>query len=157
MTHVDVQLACDDPDVPRADRIREWVSSAVAAAAVPTTRESEVSVRVVNIEEMQTLNREYRDTDKPTNVLSFPGGDAAGLPDEETVGLGDVIICAEVVRNEAAEQNKALVDHWAHMLVHGTLHLLGYDHISEDEAADMEGLEAKILTANGVSDPYRVQ
>ena len=152
-----MQLACEDPDIPKADRICEWVASAMAASELAPSGDHEVSVRVVGVEEMQALNREYRDKDKPTNVLSFPGGDVAGLPKGESRGLGDVIICAEIVRGEAAEQNKALADHWAHMLVHGTLHLLGYDHISETEAAVMEGLEVRILTTMGVRDPYRVQ
>ena len=155
MTRVDVQLACDDPDVPGADRIREWVASALAAAE--PAGEYDVSVRVVAVNEMQALNRDFRGTDMPTNVLSFPGGDVAGLPENESRALGDVVICAEIVRDEAAEQNKSLADHWAHMLVHGTLHLLGYDHISATEAADMERLEVMILTTIGVRDPYRVQ
>jgi probable rRNA maturation factor len=157
MTRVDVQLACDDPDVPDADRIHEWVSSALAAAELTPSGKYDVSVRVVDVAEMRALNRDFRDKDKPTNVLSFPGGDVAGLPSEETRVLGDVVICANIVRDEAAEQNKSLADHWAHMLVHGTLHLLGYDHISEEQATEMEGLEVSILTRLGVRDPYRVQ
>jgi probable rRNA maturation factor len=115
---------------------------------------SEVSVRVVDVEEMQTLNREYRDKDEPTNVLSFPAGEITGLPDDEGGVLGDVVICAAIVRAEAVEQKKALADHWRHMLVHGTLHLLGYDHMTDAEAAEMEGLEVRILTSLGVADPY---
>ena len=152
-----MQLACDDSDVPDADRIREWVGAALANVEHEPSDEYDVSVRVVDSAEMQTLNRDFRGKDKPTNVLSFPGGDVAGLPEYETRGLGDVVICAEIVRDEAAAQNKALADHWAHMLVHGTLHLLGYDHISDEQADDMEGLEVKILTTIGVADPYRVQ
>jgi len=157
MTRVDVQLACDDPDVPDADRIREWVVAVLANAELGPSKEYDVSVRVVDSAEMQTLNRDFRGKDKPTNVLSFPGGDVAGLPKDESQGLGDVVVCAEIVRDEAAAQNKALEDHWAHMLVHGTLHLLGYDHISDEQAGDMEGLEVKILTTIGVADPYRAQ
>jgi len=156
-TIVDVQLACDDPDIPATEKIREWVVSAIAAANAAAMDRSEVSVRVVDVEEMRTLNREYRDKDEPTNVLSFPAGEIAGLPDDEGGVLGDVVICAAVVRDEAVEQNKALTDHWRHMLVHGTLHLLGYDHMTDAEAAEMEGLEVRILTSLGVADPYRVQ
>lgn len=155
MTHVDVQLACDDPDVPAAERIREWVVFTLAAAGSPAG-EFEVSVRVVAVGEMQTLNHEYRDMDKPTNVLSFPAGELAGLPDDEVRALGDLVVCASVIRDEAAVQDKAIADHWAHMLVHGTLHLLGYDHISDEKAAEMEDLEVRILTSHGVADPYRV-
>jgi probable rRNA maturation factor len=156
-TIVDVQLACDDPDIPDAEKIREWVVSAIAAADAAAMDRSEVSVRVVDVEEMQTLNREYRDKDEPTNVLSFPAGEITGLPDDEGGVLGDVVICAAIVRDEAVEQNKALADHWRHMLVHGTLHLLGYDHMTDAEATEMEGLEVRILTSLGVADPYRVQ
>jgi probable rRNA maturation factor len=116
-----------------------------------------VSVRVVDVDEMQTLNRDYRDKDKPTNVLSFPAGEIDGLPADEGSSLGDVVICAAIVRDEAAEQGKSLADHWGHMLVHGTLHLLGHDHLTDAEATEMEGLEVKILTSHGVADPYRVQ
>ncbi len=156
-TIVDVQLACDDPDAPDAESIREWVVSAIAAAEESAKDGVEVSVRVVDVDEMQMLNREYRDKDKPTNVLSFPAGEIDGLPVDEAGVLGDVVICAAIVRDEAAEQGKALADHWGHMLVHGTLHLLGYDHMTDAEATAMEGLEVRILTSRGVADPYRVQ
>ncbi len=156
-TIVDVQLACDDPDTPDAESIREWVVSAIAAAEVTAKGGLEVSVRVVDVDEMQTLNREYRDKDKPTNVLSFPAGEIDGLPADEGSLLGDVVICAAIVRDEAEEQGKTLADHWGHMLVHGTLHLLGHDHMTAAEATEMEGLEVRILTSRGVADPYRVQ
>lgn len=103
---------------------------------------------------MRSLNRDYRQKDKATNVLSFPAGAIEGLPAEAAPLLGDIVICAEVVSDEAAEQGKSTDDHWAHMLVHGTLHLLGYDHETDDDAAEMEGLEARILTVNGLRDPY---
>lgn len=157
MAHVDVQLACEDADAPDAGRIREWVGQALAAADAVTGPNAEVSVRIVGVEEMKSLNHEYRDKDQATNVLSFPSGDLAGLPDEATRALGDIVACAAVIRDEAVEQNKPLADHWAHMLVHGTLHLLGYDHMSDREAAAMEGLEVRILTSLGIDDPYRVQ
>ena len=157
MARVDVQLACEEADVPHADRIREWVDQALAAADAATGPNAEVSVRIVGVEEMKSLNHEYRDKDQVTNVLSFPGGELTGLPDEATRTLGDIVVCAAVIRGEAREQNKALADHWAHMLVHGTLHLLGYDHMTDDEATAMEGLEVRILTSLGVDDPYRVQ
>ena len=100
------------------------------------------------------LNKEYRGKDKPTNVLSFPFDDMAGLPEEETRLLGDLVICAPVVRKEAKKQDKRPKDHWAHMVVHGTLHLLGYDHIEEAEASEMEALEARILEQFGIKNPY---
>lgn len=152
---VDVQFACDDPDSPDAEIIIRWVRVAVAEAGVEVTGDAEVSVRVVDIDEIRKLNREYRDKDKATNVLSFPAGKIDGLPAEAVQTLGDVVVCAAVVRDEAASQAKELADHWAHMLVHGTLHLLGYDHMTDVEAMEMEGLETRILATQNVADPYR--
>jgi probable rRNA maturation factor len=126
-----------------------------AAAAVGRDGDCTVSVRVVDEDEMHTLNRNFRDQDKPTNVLSFPAGEIAGLPASEMPILGDIVVCAGVVTREAAEQGKAVADHWGHMIVHGTLHLLGHDHKSAAEAAAMEGLERDILAGLGITDPYR--
>jgi probable rRNA maturation factor len=112
-------------------------------------------VRLVDTAEIRSLNREYRRKDKATNVLSFRAAAIKGLPTDVAQALGDIVICATVVNDEAAEQGKAIDDHWAHMLVHGTLHLLGYDHETADEAAEMEGVETRILTENGLADPYR--
>jgi len=154
---VDVQFACDDSDSPDAEIISRWVRVAVAEAGVEVTGDAEVSVRVVDIDEIRKLNREYRDKDKATNVLSFPAGKIDGLPAEAVQTLGDVVVCAAVVRDEAASQAKELADHWAHMLVHGTLHLLGYDHMTDVEAMEMEGLETRILATQSVADPYRSQ
>ena len=149
---VEVQRADLDDFAPDDDFIRTWVSRALEAAGA--SPHAEISVRVVDAKEMRVLNRDYRNKEKPTNVLSFPAGPIAGLPDAEPVPIGDIVVCAEVVGAEAAAQSKPLQDHWAHMLVHGTLHLLGFDHIENDEAAAMEGLETRILGAHGVADPY---
>jgi probable rRNA maturation factor len=149
---VEVQRADLDVATPDDDFIRIWVSRALEAAA--ESPHVEASVRVVSVHEMRDLNREYRNKDKPTNVLSFPAGSFTGLPAAEPVPIGDIVVCADVVGAEAAEQSKPLLDHWAHMLVHGALHLLGFDHIENDEAAAMEALEARILEAHGVADPY---
>jgi len=157
MIDVDVQLACDDPDVPDATRIRHWVVSALSSVSANTERDLEVAVRVVGTDEMQGLNKDYREQDKATNVLSFPAGDVDGLPADAPLPLGDIIVCAAVVRDESAAQGKSIADHWAHMLVHGTLHLIGYDHIEQNEATLMEKLETEILLGEGVADPYRVQ
>lgn len=151
---VDVQVACDDSDVPSKRRIEFWATRAVLASGKTLAAGAEMSVRVVDREEIRLLNRDYRQLDKVTNVLSFPAGGISGLPAEAPQLLGDVVICAAVVREEAAEQGKAVDAHWAHMLVHGTLHLLGFDHQTAADAAEMEGLEARILTANGLTDPY---
>lgn len=150
---VDVQLAATGGDVPDVATVREWVQQALDGAGV--SGDLEVSVRVVDEDEMQSLNRRYRERDRPTNVLSFPAGPIAGLPEGESGPLGDVVVCAAVVSAEAAAQQKPVADHWAHLLVHGTLHLLGYDHEHEDDAREMEALEVQILGLSGISDPYR--
>lgn len=149
---VDVQNACDDDTAPEIPIVESWIARAVRASGADG--DAEVSVRIVDAAEIHALNSDYRGQDKPTNVLSFPAGDVAGLPADMPVPLGDVVICASVVRAEAAAQGKAITDHWAHMLVHGTLHLLGYDHETETEAAEMEALETRILSEHGVADPY---
>ncbi|NIV17848.1 MAG: rRNA maturation RNase YbeY [Woeseiaceae bacterium] len=149
---VDIQVACEDDGIPSADIISSWVTAAVDAACGADA--VEVSVRVVGRDEIRTLNRLYRDKDSPTNVLSFPAGDIAGMPAAAPRSLGDVVVCAPVVAGEAEAQARQLQDHWAHMLVHGTLHLLGFDHGNDREAAEMEALETRILTAGGVTDPY---
>ena len=149
---VDVFQACDDNTIPAADVVRNWI--ALAANAAGHSSDVEVSVRIVDADESRALNREYRGKDKPTNVLSFPAGRIEGLPDDVPVQLGDIVVCASVVGEEAIEQDKAVADHWAHMLVHGTLHLMGYDHETDAEAAEMEALETQILMKSGLKDPY---
>ena len=149
---VDVQLAADDESIPTADVIAIWVNRAIDAAG--SASNMEVSVRVVDADEMQQLNSEFRDQDKPTNVLSFPAGDLAGLPDGAQRPLGDIVVCAAVVADEAQQQGKTQSDHWAHMIVHGTLHLLGFDHESDSDAVEMESLEIRIMTDHGIASPY---
>ena len=149
---VDVQVASEAGGIPASESIRDWVEDAVHAAG--RERDVEVSVRIVDEQEMRTLNRDYRDQDRPTNVLAFTAGDARfALPGEKKL-LGDVVVCAGVVAREADEQGKLLEHHWAHMLVHGTLHLFGYDHVSEEQARVMETLERRILGSRGITDPY---
>jgi probable rRNA maturation factor len=144
--HVDIQNACTDP-VPDEDDIRSWIAATIEGRRL----EAEVSVRLVNEMEMRKLNHDYRGQDKPTNVLSFP----ADLPPElQHPLLGDIVICAPVVRDEAQAQHKATTAHWAHMLIHGSLHLLGYDHIEPAEADAMEALETAILQALSFPCPY---
>mgnify|MGYP001811630001 CR=1 FL=1 len=150
----DVQVACDDPDIPPAADFQTWVAEAVGQSGRAPDTGTEVAVRVVDADEIQTLNRLYRDKDYPTNVLSFPAGDFEGLPPDAPQLLGDVVVCASVVADEARVQDKAVADHWAHMIVHGTLHLLGFDHETDAEAAEMEALEARILASQSVTDPY---
>ena len=150
----DVQVACDDPDIPATTDIQNWIAAAIEQSGRKPAGDVEVAVRIVDADEIQTLNRLYREKDSPTNVLSFPAGNIDGLPPEEGLLLGDVVVCASIVAAEASEQGKALCDHWAHMMVHGTLHLLGFDHENEAEAVEMEGLETQILASQSVTDPY---
>jgi len=151
---VDVQVACDDPDVPEEADIHGWIATAIEQTDRLPDENVEVAIRVVDADEIRTLNRLYRGQDKVTNVLSFPAGDIGGLPADVSRLLGDVVVCASVVAAEAAEQGKTLPDHWAHMLVHGTLHLLGFDHEDDVEAIEMESLETRILASGSVTDPY---
>jgi probable rRNA maturation factor len=146
--HVDIQTASSEP-VPTAADIHNWIAAALAGQT--TQEQVEVSVRLVDSAEMAQLNETYRGKTGATNVLSFP----ADLPTELAIPLlGDIVICAPVVRAEAAQQGKSPSAHWAHMTVHGTLHLLGYDHIEEEEATIMEALESAILKALNYSCPY---
>ena len=149
---VDIQIAAADAGIPAIESIREWVQLAVNETE--PGRDVEVSVRVVDEHEMRKLNRDYRQQDKPTNVLAFPAGDAAFVPPGERPLLGDIVVCASVVAREADEQGKPLDHHWCHMLVHGILHLLGHDHDTDQEAKAMEAVERRVLASLGIADPY---
>jgi probable rRNA maturation factor len=148
MLNLEVQYAMEGENLPGEEQIQTWV----AAVLDGQREESELTVRITDAEEIIQLNSEYRQKDTPTNVLSFP----MDFPEEVNIPmLGDIVICTEVVEREAKEQNKPLEAHWAHMVVHGTLHLLGYDHINDDEAEEMETLETRILTDLGYDNPYQ--
>ena len=151
-TEIDIQTASDAPGIPDDREIRQWIRNALDGAGRGGT--GDVSVRIVDADEMRELNCEFRGKDVPTNVLSFPAVRVAGWPANATRSLGDLVICAPLLHDEALAQHKAILDHWAHIVVHGTLHLLGYDHMSEAEAAEMETLESRVLAVNGVPDPY---
>ncbi|WP_394172479.1 rRNA maturation RNase YbeY [Thalassotalea litorea] len=145
---LDVQIACDDHSgLPSQQDLQLWVDTALAHYQ----QDTELTVRIVDCDESQQLNREYRQKDKPTNVLSFPFDVPDGI---EMNLLGDLIVCADVVKQEAREQNKEIQAHWAHMIIHGCLHLLGYDHIREEDANEMEALEVKLLASLMISNPY---
>tara|TARA_R110002126_G_scaffold163110_4_gene311035 strand:- start:2341 stop:2802 length:462 start_codon:yes stop_codon:yes gene_type:complete len=144
---LDLQLASSSTSLPSANELQRWLDAAIT----PFQTIAEVTVRIVDSAESQQLNLQYRGKDKPTNVLSFPFQAPAGI---ELPLLGDLVICAPVVQDEAAEQHKALNDHWAHMLVHGCLHLLGFDHINDDDAQEMEAEEIQILAGIGIKNPY---
>ena len=145
---IDLQIACEqETGLPTAQQIEQWARAAVQ----PQSDEVEMTVRIVDEGESHALNLNYRGKDRPTNVLSFP----FECPDEvELPLLGDLVICRQVVEREAQEQDKPLMAHWAHMVVHGSLHLLGYDHIKDDEAEEMESLETQIMIGLGFVDPY---
>ncbi|MDB6063784.1 MAG: ybeY [Verrucomicrobiaceae bacterium] len=133
--------------VPSNKLFETWVQAALQSQR----DDAEISLRIVDTEEITALNRDYRGKDYATNVLSFP----ADLPPELNLPhLGDIVICAAVVETEAREQKKTALAHWAHMIVHGTLHLVGYDHIEDSEADIMEALEIKILQSLNFADPY---
>ncbi|MEO9493189.1 rRNA maturation RNase YbeY [Vibrio splendidus] len=145
---LDLQIAVENEQgLPTEQDIQLWLDK-----TIPQFQENaELTVRIVDTEESHQLNHDYRGKDKPTNVLSFPFEAPPGM---ELDLLGDLIICRQVVEKEAEEQNKPLLAHWAHMVVHGSLHLLGYDHIEDDEAEEMESLETEIMQTIGFEDPY---
>jgi probable rRNA maturation factor len=134
---------------PDEDDIRRWVEAVLAAEK--NTAEVELTVRIVGVDEITDLNSRYRHKTGPTNILSFPFEAPPGV---ELNLLGDLVIAAPVVVNEAQQQNKTQQAHWAHMVVHGTLHLLGYDHQVAAEAEDMEAREIRILQNLGYANPY---
>lgn len=145
---LDLQLASASTDgLPSEAQLQGWLDGTILGFQ----QEAEVTVRIVDEAESNELNLTYRGKDKPTNVLSFPFEAPPGL---ELPLLGDLVICRQVVEHEAAEQGKPLMAHWAHMVVHGGLHLLGYDHIEDDEAEEMEALERDIMQELGFADPY---
>jgi len=147
-----VSYAVPRAGVPSPASFRQWVAAALRGAR--RRKPAEVAIRIVDTDEGQALNRDYRGKDYATNVLSFP----AELPPGVDLPLiGDLAICAPVVAREAAEQGKKPRDHWAHLTVHGTLHLLGYDHLEDAEAEAMEALETRILAGLGIADPYAPQ
>ncbi len=156
---VDVQIASIVDSAPDEKTIQAWLEDAVVKVGEDDRSSREISVRLVDEEEGRALNNQYRKQNKATNVLSFPavGAGDSGLPPGLSQALGDIVICGPVVEREAAEQNKEVASHWAHLLVHGTLHLLGYDHETDEDAAVMEKLETRILAARGIDDPYTVQ
>ena len=131
---------------------RRAVAAVLAREAVGP---SEVSVLLADDRLIAELNRDYRGIDRPTNVLSFPAGSTERAPGQAHILLGDVVVAVETARREAAAQGRSAADHLAHLVVHGTLHLLGYDHEEDDEAEVMERREVELLSGLGIADPYR--
>jgi probable rRNA maturation factor len=130
-------------------KVRRWVKAALFAPA-------ELTIRFVDAEEGRTLNRDYREKDYATNVLTFAYNEGEELSDDEPT-RADIILCTDVLEKEAAEQKKSVEEHTAHLIVHGVLHAQGYDHMDDEEAVEMEGLETEILAKLGISDPYADQ
>ena len=148
-----MQIATARAGLPHARSVTHWAQAAYHEAA-GRRRRSAVTIRVVGAAESRHLNRTWRGKDKPTNVLSFPGGDELVQGTAQLLPLGDLAICAPVVAREAREQRKLPTAHWAHMVVHGLLHLLGHDHENDRDAHEMESLEVQLLAGFGFSNPY---
>lgn len=151
MIIVDCQIVSQVASIPTQNELAQWVR---AVCLAQTLIAAEVTVRIVDEDEMRALNKTYRGKNKPTNVLSFP----ADIPPEielEAPLLGDIIICAPVIAREAIEQEKVLSGHWAHMVIHGVLHLLGYDHVHDEDAKIMEEKEVVLLERLGFEHPYQ--
>ncbi|MFC1777936.1 rRNA maturation RNase YbeY [Pseudomonadota bacterium] len=151
-TELDIQRATTAVNIPGDDQFRLWVKAALVGKSSDFT----LAIRIVDEQEGQHLNRQYRNKDYATNVLSFPAELPESLPAEIRLPqLGDLVICAPVVAREAMERHRPETDHWAHLSIHGVLHLLGYNHQIPDEALVMESLETEILAGLGISDPYQ--
>ncbi len=147
MNQIEIQTIFKSNGQPDQEQIQRWVDAALEGF----NQDTEIVVRIVDEEESAELNQQYRHKKGPTNILSFPVEVPEGI---ELNLLGDLVICAPVLEKEAFEQHKALTDHWAHIIVHGILHLLGYDHIDDDEAELMESKEITILNTLNIKNPY---
>lgn len=145
---LEIQNSVASDDVPSKGEFSAWAEAALVGDA---GTERELTIRIVDEHECAHLNKTYRGKEGPTNVLSFTHEDPPGV---QTNILGDLVICAPIIRREAAEQNKELLAHWAHMVVHGVMHLQGHDHEQTDQAEKMEAIETKVLTGLGFDKPY---
>ncbi|MGN1394326.1 MAG: rRNA maturation RNase YbeY [Succinivibrionaceae bacterium] len=159
--NIDLQIAIEESNEKQIPTLEDFQKFA-EAAILPHRENANLTIRIVDENESHELDLKYRQKDRPTNVLSFPYDYPEGLPEEayeemgiDTNYIGDLVICKSIVEKEALEQNKPLIAHWAHMIVHGSLHLLGYDHITDEEANVMESLETNIMTSLGFTDPYK--
>lgn len=149
---IDIQHATEAPFPVSDDEISQWVTATLTSHI----DKAELTIRLVSVADIQHLNHTYRNKNSPTNVLAFP----AHIPSNITLDyplLGDVIICPAILQEESISQNTALTAHWAHIIIHGVLHLLGYDHINDDDACRMQTREIKLLTKLGFSNPYTTE
>lgn len=150
---IDLQIATDEAleSYPSLELMTKWATVALKTGG--RNKDSEITIRMVNTEEIHQLNSTYRHVDRPTNILSFPFELPEGV--EDLPLLGDLVVCKEVLERECKEQNKTLEEHFAHLIVHGCLHLIGYDHIEEEDAKEMEPLEIKAMEELGYDNPYK--
>jgi len=152
-----IQRVCKAPGIPADAKLRTWVEAALKGHR----QHAEITLRLADSRESQQLNLCYRHKDQPTNVLAFPAdydlpvGVSAQLRAELENKLGDLVICVPLVAVEAEQQGKPLEQHWAHLVIHGCLHLLGFDHLNDKQAEAMETLEIKILATLGIPNPYQ--
>ena len=151
MPGLDIQFAVDDDGLPRRATIERWVAAAFAGVGSPP---GPLSIRVVDEPEARELNARFRGRNAATNVLSFPT-DADGWPPGEPRSFGDVVVCAPLLARQADEAGRPVEEHWCHIVVHGVLHLLGYDHQNDSDALEMEQTEREVLATLGFPDPYR--
>ena len=147
MNVLDFQIVSQSKQLPDQDQFQYWVD----AVLKDESQDSELVIRIVDEAEMTQFNEQYRDKKGSTNILSFPFEAPEGV---DSNLLGDLLVCAPVVEKEAQQQHKELDHHWAHMIVHGVLHLLGYDHVDDQDAEEMEALEVKILKTIKIKNPY---
>lgn len=147
MNYLDLQIASDAGEIPSHEQFQQWVDTVLH----DESQDNEIVIRVVDEAESAELNQQYRNKIGPTNILSFP----FEAPEQIEIDLlGDLVICAPVLACEALEQGKSLLSHWAHITIHGVLHLLGYDHIDDEEAEQMEALEIELLGKLNIANPY---
>lgn len=152
-THIDIQIACKNKLPYQKDELKNLIHQVLKSINHNTC---ELTIRLVGLSEMTDLNKTYRQQDKPTNVLAFP----SSIPDHVPLDvpyLGDIIVCPSILKKEALEQDISLDAHWTHILIHGVLHLLGYDHIEEEDAKKMQALEATLLANFGFKNPYQIE
>jgi len=148
MNSVEIQTIFESAGQPSEAQIQLWVDTALAEV----NHDTEIVVRIVDEQESAELNEQYRHKQGPTNILSFP----VEIPDGIDLDLlGDLVVCAPVLEQEALQQNKVLAHHWAHIIIHGVLHLLGYDHLDDEQADDMETKEITLLQQLNIPNPYQ--